>query len=104
MTIRHVANDLIRPAGAGKASDVDGKKDKDAPSEVARVERADRVEISDQGRALAEQAEPVAGAGQDLTPARAAAIQERIESGVYDRSDFAREVASRLLSSGDLDE
>jgi hypothetical protein len=57
----------------------------------------DRVEISDEGRALSSQS-----GISSLSPDRMMEIQHRIESGTYDTPDMAEEVARRLLISGDL--
>ena len=102
MTIKRIPSHVVRPAGAGGVAGADGKKDKEGPGDVGRVERTDRVEISEQGRALAEQIAPAEGAGEEHTAAREATIRERIADGTYNRSDTAAEVAERILLSGDL--
>ena len=61
--------------------------------------RKDHVEISDEARALAEQA------GVDEIPAsaaRLAEIGERLESGFYDRPEILEAIADRILEADDL--
>jgi hypothetical protein len=91
----------IRPETATQPSDV-SERDLDirpvSPGPSA-IDRSDRVEISDAGRALA------ARDGDEtrgLDPARAARIRGRILSGAYDTLEVVDAVARRLLDSGDL--
>ncbi len=101
MSIHHIGSDLVRPFGrrgiespeaAGEGSEHDAR---------APAERADRVELSSEGRALAARlAESQNDEG--LTAGRAAEIRARIDAGVYDDASVAREVARRILASGDL--
>ena len=63
------------------------------------VDRADRVSISDAGRALAARED---GDSMALDPARAERIRERVLSGAYDTLEVVDAVARRLLDSGDL--
>jgi hypothetical protein len=65
-----------------------------ARGDTAANDRADRVEISDAGRALA--------ARDGFDPVRAAQIRGRILSGAYDTLEVVDAVARRLLDSGDL--
>jgi len=64
-----------------------------------RSGRTDQVEISDAARALAEQD---GTDGMPVTQARLAEVQERLDSGFYERADTIEDVARRLLDSGDL--
>lgn len=91
----------IRPETANHAGDV-SERDSDlrsiAPAPSA-IDRSDKVEISDAGRALA------ARDGDEsvgLDPARAARIRGRILSGAYDTLEVVDAVARRLLDSGDI--
>jgi negative regulator of flagellin synthesis FlgM len=68
-----------------------------APSSV---DRSDKVEISDAGRALAARESGPDSAGLD--PARSARIRGRILSGAYDTLEVVDALARRLLDSGDL--
>ena len=100
MTIHKIGSDLVRPSGPkgpqrGSTSSTNGDSE-----EVRRVERADRVEISPEGRELAaqllsESSEP-AGGRQDV-------IAVRLGHGYYNDPAVAKDVAGRLLASGDLD-
>ncbi len=72
----------------------------DAPTDVRR---ADAVQISDAGRALA-------GAGSapqdskvsELDPHRAAVIRARVLTGAYNSIEMADQVARSIVRSGDL--
>jgi anti-sigma28 factor (negative regulator of flagellin synthesis) len=69
-----------------------------APS-TSNQDRADKVEISDAGRALAARG---GDASSGLDPARAERIRGRILSGAYDTLEVVDAVARRLIDSGDL--
>ena len=69
-----------------------------APTPLA-IDRSDKVEISDAGRALAARD---GDESKGLDPARAARIRGRILSGAYDTLEVVDAVARRLLDSGDL--
>ena len=62
--------------------------------------RADQVQISDAGRALAEQR--TESAQPALSSERAAQIRMRVLEGAYNSLDVVDEVARRILDSGDL--
>ena len=65
------------------------------------IDRTDKVQISDAGRALAaRETDRTVEAGLD--PIRASHIRSRVLSGAYDSLDVVDTVARRLLSSGDL--
>jgi hypothetical protein len=65
------------------------------------IDRTDKVEISDAGRALAaRETDRTVQAGLD--PIRASHIRHRVLSGAYDSLDVVDTVARRLLQSGDL--
>jgi hypothetical protein len=59
----------------------------------------DVVEISDEARALAEAAD--ADRAQ-LTELRTREIRERLASGFYTRAEVVRQIAERIVDSGDL--
>lgn len=75
----------IQPAGGSKAT----------PS---RVERLDRVEISDAGRARASKVEPVSTGRAD----RIAEIRRRVLEGAYNADAVVADVARRILDRGDV--
>lgn len=70
----------------------------EGPKQIARIERADRVEISTAGRELARADE----AGGPLGPERRAEILARLESGFYHSAEVAEQVAGALVARGDL--
>lgn len=68
---------------------------------TSSIDRSDKVQISDAGRALAARdTDRTVEAGLD--PIRASHIRNRVLSGAYDSLDVVDTVARRLLSSGDL--
>ena len=96
-------NSGIRPEIASQTQDVAATERSSAvkPTPVVQssVDRSDKVQISDAGRALAARdGEATSG----LTPARAATIRGRVLSGAYDTLEVVDSVARRLLDSGDL--
>lgn len=68
------------------------------PGQISRAERADRVEISSRGRELARTDEAV----ESLPPERRAEIAARLESGFYDSSDIAEQLARVLMDRGEI--
>ena len=98
MTIINIGSDIVGHEGSKptQAAERDDSKQL-VVQDVARVERADRIDISVEGRALA--AANAAGA----SPERLEQIRERLASGYYDASQVADEVARGLLASGDLE-
>jgi negative regulator of flagellin synthesis FlgM len=94
-------NGPIRPETASQPADVSERSSDVRPVSPApsALDRSDKVEISDAGRALAARdGEETRG----LDPARAARIRGRILSGAYDTLEVVDAVARRLLDSGDL--
>jgi len=69
---------------------------------ILPINRADRVQISDAGRAMISRA----GAGEPSAPAagpeRTAEIRKRVLQGAYNSMGMVDQVARRILSSGDL--
>lgn len=106
MTVHKIGSDQIRPAtglrpaGPGASREGVGRDGGAAPgSGEARPARADEVEISTEGRALAARM-----LGSDTSPARDLdLVRSRIERGHYDAPEVAEEVGRRLLASGDLE-
>jgi hypothetical protein len=96
-------NPGIRPDTAGQTHDVAATERntnvKPTPVVQSAVDRSDKVQISDAGRALAARD---GDAAAELTPARAASIRGRVLSGAYDTLEVVDSVARRLLESGDL--
>lgn len=90
----------IRPAGSGR----DRGSEKESVREISRTPYADRVEISEQGRALAAREQMLrAEGGETLDAARIAELRERIRRGDYDRPEVLTAVARRLLELGEID-
>src|SRR5690606_32342737 len=69
----------------------------DATRPTSPVQRSDRVQISDAGRALAAQA--TSGTRGELSVERIAEVRERVLSGAYDSLDIVDQVARRVLQS-----
>ena len=69
---------------------------------AAPASRADRVEISDAGRALAAHGGADAVAGGDMSAERLAELRQRVLGGAYNSLDVVDQVARRMLQSGDL--
>jgi hypothetical protein len=101
MSIQPISGD-----GAASAADPNRAEAQERPGGSAsptvgkRVARSDQVEISSEGRLLAELAELADEIGLDAGTLRT--IQQRLAGGFYQRSDTLDEVAMKLLSSGDL--
>ena len=72
-----------------------GQGSKATPS---RVERLDRVEISDAGRARASKVDPVKTDSAD----RIAQIRRRVLEGAYNADAVVADVARRILDRGDV--
>lgn len=80
------------------------RADRKAVPQISRVPARDRVEISERGRALAAREELAAWLQTEvgLSAEAAAALLARLDQGAYNEPGVAREVARRLLMSGDL--
>ena len=70
----------------------------DAKATTARIERLDRVEISDAGRARAAKVDPVKTDSAD----RIAQIRRRVLEGAYNADAVVADVARRILDRGDV--
>lgn len=64
----------------------------------SQVEKRDRVEISDAGRARTTRLEPTASGEQG----RLAEVRRRVMTGAYDADGVVGEVARRILDRGDV--
>jgi hypothetical protein len=93
----------IRPETTTQTNDVSATDRsanvKATPAVQSSVDRSDKVQISDAGRALAARE---GDSASGLTPARAATIRGRVLSGAYDTLEVVDSVARRLIDSGDL--
>jgi len=98
MTVNPIGGPLFRPDKPGGLGSDDGDQgDHGHVREVDASPRSDRVELSNEGRALA------ADEGEsELNAARLLEVQNRIDEGFYDRPEVVEETARRILLSGDL--
>lgn len=107
MRITSTGADFIRPDQTREIQrSTDESLAKKAASQpaAAKVERSDKVEISEAARQLAAtgglgEASSVRG---ELTPERVAAIREKILKGAYNSVDVVDQVARKMLASGDI--
>ena len=102
MTIRELGNGPYGPNGPRRVREKDEPAKSDSSGSSSNAGRGDRVEISNEGRALSSQAGGLQEVTTTLTQERIEAIRERIHSGSYDTPEMAGKVASRILASGDL--
>ena len=100
MSIHKIGSDLIRPAGSRGPHGTSESSKRADTEEVQRVERADRVEISAEGRELATR---LLAQDSTLSKSERASVSARIEDAFYDDHEVAEAVAERLFASGDLD-
>jgi anti-sigma28 factor (negative regulator of flagellin synthesis) len=94
MAIDGIGYGAIGPRGTQGPGDVDppGGKDPSGAERTTRV-RTDSVEISREGRELAE---------TGLTAERIEELRGKIADKTYDRTNVAEDVARRILASGDV--
>ncbi|MBW3630159.1 MAG: flagellar biosynthesis anti-sigma factor FlgM [Gemmatimonadetes bacterium] len=106
MRITSTAADFIRPDQTRETqrSTDEGLAKKAASQPAAKVERSDKVEISEAARQLAATGGLAEGTSVrgDLTPERVAAIRENILKGAYNSVDVVDQVARKMLASGDI--
>jgi len=96
MTIDPTRLNDIRARSAAEASEP--AESQESQPQENRV-RKDQVEISEEAKELARQG----GADRiPVTEARLAEIQARLDAGYYDRPEVVREIAERIVDSGDL--
>ena len=95
-----------RPDPTGPASPVtpvrdDGRRTPDRAPERRAARGDDRIEISDEGRAMAsgevEQLPPGTLAGDRLMD-----VRRRVQARYYDAPEVAEQVARRIIERGDL--
>lgn len=102
MPIERIRPDPLRSPDARPARGPQGAEG-EGPAPVRGAEaagKADRVEISTEGRLLAARLE--ADAPKALTTERVTEIRDRIDSGMYDTPEVAAAVARNLLARGEL--
>lgn len=96
----------IRPDPAGPASPVSPVRDDARRTPERAPERSaprgdDRVEISDEGRAMAHGGAEATPSGT-LAADRLMDVRRRVQSRFYDAPEVAAEVARRIIERGDL--
>lgn len=104
MPIERIRPDQLRPQDPRPVRGPDSPEGP-GPAPVSGPEaagRIDRVEISTEGRLLAEKLGAAESEVTELTPERAEIIRERIESGFYDTPETIESVARRMIERGDL--
>lgn len=102
MTIHDLAASHLRAGSTLRPKELNRSKEKDGPTEVPEVRGPDKVEISDEARLLAAQAEADADGAEELSQERIMEIRRWIDDGFYDLPTTVEEVARRILASGDL--
>lgn len=73
-------------------------RERDARRTPSQVEKFDRVEISDAGRAKASRLEPTSNGTSD----RLAEVRRRVLNGAYDADAVVGEVARKIIDRGDV--
>lgn len=99
MRIDKLQSDLVRNEAKNEVkgvSEAEAVKQASAPAEAPR---ADSVQISDAGRALAE---AQAADSESLSVERMNMLRELVVGGKYDNPEVIAEVARRMSASGDL--
>lgn len=103
MRIDGAGPDSTRPAGSRSVDKASHDKTKGQKSEASSRASADRIEISDAGRAAAAKLSGSGTAdGETLSVERVEQIRGRIDAGLYDSPEVQQEVARRILDTGDL--
>ena len=89
---------------ASQPADTTGGTIQPIAATPSALDRSDKVQISDAGRALAARADGTSDSAStsSLDPARASRIRQRVLSGAYDTLEVVDAVSRRLLDSGDL--
>lgn len=104
MKINTTAHELLRSeqARAARPTETASAKPEQAPSRSS-AQRADSVQISDAGRALAGQVDAAEGAeGVELSPERTAELRRRVLEGAYNSVQVVGQLAQRMLQRGDV--
>ena len=101
MKIYSSSSEILRSDQARDLQKSASSREKPVAAQPASpVQRSDKVQISDAGRALAAQA--TSSPRGELTPERIAEVRERIFSGAYNSLDVVDQVARKMLASGDI--
>lgn len=109
MTIHDLAAIHLKAGGTLRSKEQDDSKKVETPG-IAEIRNPDRVEISEEARILASQAESgdeaqaaVIQGKESLTEKQILEIRRWVDDGFYDLPTTVEEVARRILESGDLD-
>ncbi len=102
MTIYDLVPGHLRGGGAVRPKEAEGAPRRDRVGSIGAPDRADKVEISAEGKALAAQQLQAEERTEGLSPERLEVIRRRMEDGTYDSPQVAEAVARKLLDSGDL--
>ena len=97
MNINKLNPDVAR-ADIAREANAAAEQARSKPEEAQQIARADQVEISDAGRALAEAEQPQGA----LKPELIQSMRQKVVGGLYDRPEVIAEVAHRMQASGDL--
>ena len=97
MAIDPTRSSSIRARAAEAAAELNRRSPSKSTDESGT--RGDQVEISDAGRALAEQAQLDA---VPMNQAKLAEAQERLASGYYDQPEVTEEIARQIIEADDL--
>lgn len=101
MRVDDIRPEAMRPADVRPASSGESRSGEKKKETGRRSPRRDRVEISEEARALAAQLDG-GQAATGLPPERIAEIQGKIQRGEYNSPAVAEHVARRLVDSGEL--
>src|SRR5690606_20470063 len=101
MSVEDIGSGINRPVGGSSIERPMVAKGRAGAARVG-VARGDRVEISEEARALARSRLAEAVEEAALTPERIAEIQRRIDTGFYDSPEIVHHVARAILARGDL--
>lgn len=101
MSIDDIRSGIHRPVGGGAIERHIAGKSRPAAGKGG-TGRGDRIEISDEARALARARMAEAVEEAALSPERIAEIRHRIETAFYDTPEIVHRVARAILASGDL--
>ncbi len=99
MTIHELGPGSLGPKGPRRVRDREEASSRDATSGPSQSGRVDRVEISDEARALSSKGSLDGAAATVLTEERADEIRARIDSGAYDTPEVAEKLARLLIDS-----
>ncbi|MEX2570313.1 MAG: flagellar biosynthesis anti-sigma factor FlgM [Gemmatimonadota bacterium] len=100
MKIYGNSSEVLRSDQARELQKSGNNRKESAPQPASPVDRGDKVQISDAGRALA--AKAASGPRGELSAERVEQVRERIISGAYNSLEVVDQVARKLMASGDL--